>query len=173
MSLNVSKDWEKDNNKNSTVRKKGALFSGRCMNTQHSLSVNVTRCKVLVERLLKVSLNLFWNTWNVWRISMRVLGVGINWNGGCFLYSSRKLFFQIFYLDFILFSHHCTKMKFPVKDFFGKCDQIRTFLGFWSHLLKKSLIENFIFCVVRCFVKSLTINKNNYLIIISLRWTSI
>ena len=173
MSLNVSKDWEKDNNKSSTVRKKGALFSRRCMITQHSLSVNFTRCKVLVERLLKVSLNLFWNTWNVWRISIRVLGVAINRNGGCFLYSSRMLFFQIFYLIFILFSHHCLKMKFPVKNFFGKCYQIRSFLRFWSHLLRKSLTENFIFCVVHCLVKSLTINKNNYLIIISLRWTSI
>ena len=31
-----------------------------------------------------------------------------------------------------------------MKDFFSKCDQIRS-LWFWSHLLKKSLIENFIF----------------------------
>ena len=40
------------------------------------------------------------------------------------------------------------KMKFPIKDFLGKCDQIRRFLRIWSHLLKKSLIENFIFCAV-------------------------
>ena len=38
------------------------------------------------------------------------------------------------------------KMKFYIKDFFSKCDQIRRFLRIWSHLLKKSLIENFIFC---------------------------
>ena len=36
-------------------------------------------------------------------------------------------------------------MKFFVKDFFGKCDQIRSFLRICSHLLKKSLMENFIF----------------------------
>ena len=39
------------------------------------------------------------------------------------------------------------KMKFSIKDFFSKCDQIRRFL-------KKSLMENFIFqAVVRgtCF----------------------
>ena len=36
---------------------------------------------------------------------------------------------------------HCTK---NFKDFFGKCDQIRSFLRNWSHLLKKSLMENFI-----------------------------
>ena len=39
-------------------------------------------------------------------------------------------------------------MKFSIKDFFSKCDQIRRKLPIWSHLLKKSLIENFIFCAV-------------------------
>ena len=39
-------------------------------------------------------------------------------------------------------------MKFSIKDFFSKCDQIRWYLQIWSHLLKKSLMENFIFCVV-------------------------
>ena len=37
-------------------------------------------------------------------------------------------------------------MKFSIKDFFSKCDQIRSFLIWISHLQKKSLIENFIFC---------------------------
>ena len=40
------------------------------------------------------------------------------------------------------------KMKFSIKDFFSKCDQIRKKLRIWSHLLKKSLMENFIFCAV-------------------------
>ena len=40
------------------------------------------------------------------------------------------------------------KMKFSIKDFFSKCNQIRSFLWIWSHLLKKSLMENFIFCAV-------------------------
>ena len=41
------------------------------------------------------------------------------------------------------------KMKFSIKDFFSKYDQIRSFMLIWSHLLKKSLLlENFIFCVV-------------------------
>ena len=37
------------------------------------------------------------------------------------------------------------KKKFSVKDIFNKCDQIRSFLRIWSHLLKKSLMENFVF----------------------------
>ena len=35
--------------------------------------------------------------------------------------------------------------NFSIKDFFSKCDQIRNFLRIWSHLLKKTLMENFIF----------------------------
>ena len=40
------------------------------------------------------------------------------------------------------------KMKFSIKDFFSKCNQIRSFLQIWSHLLKKSLMKNFIFSAV-------------------------
>ena len=40
------------------------------------------------------------------------------------------------------------KMNISTKDFFSKCYQIRSFLRNWSHLLKKSLVENLIFCVV-------------------------
>ena len=42
-------------------------------------------------------------------------------------------------------SETAQKMKFSIKDFFSKCDQISSFLRIWSHLLKKSLMENFIF----------------------------
>ena len=34
------------------------------------------------------------------------------------------------------------------KDFFSECDQILSFLRIWSHLQKKYLMENFIFCAV-------------------------
>ena len=44
------------------------------------------------------------------------------------------------------------KLKFSIKDFFSKCDQIRTFQRIWSHLLKKFLKENFAFCVVFGFI---------------------
>ena len=47
-----------------------------------------------------------------------------------------------------LFRFITQKMKFSIKDFFSKFDQILSFLRIWSHLLKKSLMENFIFCVV-------------------------
>ena len=39
-------------------------------------------------------------------------------------------------------------MKFSIKDFSSKCDEIRSFLRIWSHLLKKSLMANFILCAV-------------------------
>ena len=39
------------------------------------------------------------------------------------------------------FDKHSTKMKFSIKEFFSKCDQVRSFL--------KSLIKNFIVCAVK------------------------
>ena len=44
----------------------------------------------------------------------------------------------------------CTaqKMKFSIEDFFSKCDEIHRKLRIWSHLLKKSLTQNFIFCAM-------------------------
>ena len=48
---------------------------------------------------------------------------------------------------------HCTK-KFSIEDFFSKCDQIRRELRLWSDLLKKFLIENFIFCAVKTYLPS-------------------
>ena len=37
---------------------------------------------------------------------------------------------------------HCTKNEFSMKDFFSKCDQTR----------KKSLMQNFILCVVEALI---------------------
>ena len=37
------------------------------------------------------------------------------------------------------------RMKFSIKDFFGKCNQIRRKLRIWSHLLKKFLMKNIVF----------------------------
>ena len=46
----------------------------------------------------------------------------------------------------LLICNIAQKVKFSIKDFFSKCDQI---LWIWSHLLKKFLMENFIFCTVK------------------------
>ena len=56
-------------------------------------------------------------------------------------------------------------MKFPIKDFVDKCDEIRSFLWIWSHVLKKSLMENFIFCPVITHTKYYDMLKisNRYL----------
>ena len=50
-------------------------------------------------------------------------------------------------------SNTAQNMKFSIKDFFSKCDQIRRFLRIWSHLLKKFLMENIIFYAVQFAVK--------------------
>ena len=47
------------------------------------------------------------------------------------------------------------KMMFSIKDFFSTCAQIRRFLRIWSHLLKKSLIENFVFCAVEILLSKM------------------
>ena len=56
------------------------------------------------------------------------------------------------------------KIKFSIKDFFSKCDQIRRKLRICSHLLKKSLMENFIFRAVIGFVKTLSLPSGNDLL---------
>ena len=45
----------------------------------------------------------------------------------------------------ILLSTGHRGMKFFIKGFFIKCEQICNFLRIWSHLLQKALMENFIF----------------------------
>ena len=42
-------------------------------------------------------------------------------------------------------------MTISIKDFCSKCDQICSFLGIWSNLLKKSLMEYFICCGINFF----------------------
>ena len=53
------------------------------------------------------------------------------------------------YLEPKIHSDTAQKVKFSIKDFSSKYDQSRSFIRIWSHLLKKSLMENFIFCAVR------------------------
>ena len=55
-------------------------------------------------------------------------------------------------------------MKFSIKDFFSKCDQIHWKLRIWSHLLKKYLMENFIFRAVKVYVL-IEIHRKKYIYI--------
>ena len=62
--------------------------------------------------------------------------------------------------------HTAQKVKFSIKDFFSKCDQVCRKLRIWSHLLKKFLMENFIFLCsensrVFCFSKTKRIKDSN------------
>ena len=50
-------------------------------------------------------------------------------------------------------------MKFFTKDFLSKCDQICSFLRICSHLLKKCLVENFIFGAAKLVAHSLLDQK--------------
>ena len=60
-------------------------------------------------------------------------------------------------------------MKFSTKDFFGKCDQIRSFLQIWSHLMKKSLMVNFIFCAVMVILNGDIVNTRYYTQVLKFR----
>ena len=52
------------------------------------------------------------------------------------------------------------KIKFSIKAFFSKCKQIRNFLRIWPHLLRKSFMENIIFCAVTPSLLSLRHTPN-------------
>ena len=56
------------------------------------------------------------------------------------------MFFAKFFRKALCATLAAQKMKFSIKDFFSKCDHIRKKickkLRIWSHLLKKSLMEN-------------------------------
>ena len=58
-------------------------------------------------------------------------------------------------------------MNFPIKDFFSKCDQIPRKLRIWSHLPKKSVMKNFIFCAV--VISNITIKAFLIRIVTSVR----
>ena len=60
-----------------------------------------------------------------------------------------------------IYRYTTQKKKFYIKYLFSKCDQIRRKLWIWSHLLNKSLMENFIF---RAVSFSLTL-RQKYLVI--------
>ena len=55
------------------------------------------------------------------------------------------------WLYLCLYNWTAQKMKFSIKDFISKCDHIRRKLQIWSPLLKKSLMNNFIFA--QCWIR--------------------
>ena len=63
-------------------------------------------------------------------------------------YLKTRLAETLMSLSFLQCLFTAQKIKFFIKDFFSKCDQIRSFLQIWTHLLKKSLMENFSFYAV-------------------------
>ena len=53
------------------------------------------------------------------------------------------------------FRYTTQKIKFSIKHFFSKYDQIRGKMLIWSHLLNKSLMENFYFLCSDSHIKAL------------------
>ena len=84
--------------------------------------MGVQRDSSLYKRLLSRTL------WWVWRKAQIIFNL---------------IFAHLNHLSF----NNAQRMKVSIKDFFSKCDQIRSYLGIWPHLLKKCLMKNFIFCV--------------------------
>ena len=88
-----------------------------------------------------------------------------NW----FLYHRNLLLVPLLLVPSNLILRHCTKNE--VKDFFRK------YAENWSHLLKKTLMENFILCAVRFIFSALASWKSNiclikkvFLIFAILKW---
>ena len=80
-------------------------------------------------------------------LQWKIFVLGISWENMHLVCTQN---FLIFFFRFRSRISMCTaqKMKFSIQDIFSKCDQICRKLRIWSHLLKKSLTENFIFLAV-------------------------
>ena len=101
-----------------------------------------------------------------WNFICSVCFLHLQFTGNCLYISLLSLYQRkavLLNLDIKLsWSDTAQKIKFFIKDFFSECDQIRSFLRILSHLLKKSLMENFIFCAVRiCDDKGETIRSSD------------
>ena len=77
------------------------------------------------------------------------------------------LFASVFFSRNFHFAAQKNAQKFFIKDLFSKCDQIRRKLRIWSHLLKKSFMKNFFFCVVFPLVLILTYSLSLYALHVS------
>ena len=63
-----------------------------------------------------------------------------------------------------MFYSTAQKMKFSINNFFSKCGQILSFLRIWSHLLKKSLMENLFFVQFNIRQKFPLIHRHSFLV---------
>ena len=95
---------------------------------------------------------LFWNRINPlsWHNSLKIVSsnlIGSSYSPICICYNFVTLY-------------TAQKNKFSTKDFFSKCDQIRSFLRIWSYLLKKFLMEKIVFCVALYMHLSRVSNRN-------------
>ena len=54
------------------------------------------------------------------------------------------------------------RMKFFIKNLLSKCNQTSSFLPSRSHLLRKCLTENFIFCAVSLKEKTLNTTRSSH-----------
>ena len=86
---------------------------------------------------IKINENIYIYIFNAARIFYRKLLKQIE---RCCSFSAKNMY-VCFYRCVLVTAQ---KMKFSIKDFFSKCDQIRRKLRIWSYLVKKSLMKNFI-----------------------------
>ena len=86
------------------------------------------------------------------------------WNNFWWLVCQRGNIFNQLINNFQSFGNFSAqKIKFPIKDFFSKCHQTGRKLRIWSHLMKKSLMQNFIFCGVCSEEKAKDFNRRHKL----------
>ena len=91
---------------------------------------------------------IFYHNWEFWILSSwsvtLVLEIQVLWYDWFYNFAIRyiEIWWKIWVND------TTQKMKFSIKDFFSKCDQICWKLRICSHLLKRSSMENLIFCAM-------------------------
>ena len=86
---------------------------------------------------------------------------------------NEKMPFNLILNVFLPIDFTAQKIKFSIKDISSNCDLIRSFLWIFLHLLKKSLMENFIFCTVfeSCsFLWKLHSGKLNPINLLKMSW---
>ena len=119
---------------------------------------------------------IFYHNWEFWILSSwsvtLVLEIQVLWYDWFYNFAIRyiEIWWKIWVND------TTQKMKFSIKDFFSKCDQICWKLLIWSHLLMKSVMENFffflcgiasmpnskwLFIYIKCFLLIFLINMQN------------